>query len=66
MSYVIWVKYLTHLEINMKKKIYEGMKGIREAIRYFFIDLLKGESVKVQLLWVTAFCWSIALFRFVS
>jgi len=46
------------------KYIKNGVGTIHGAIKYFFLELLGAQSVRIQLLWFTAFWWCFFHFYF--
>lgn len=41
----------------MGARIKSGVKSIKDAFNYFFLELLDGSSTRTQLVWLTAFSW---------
>ncbi len=42
----------------MTEKMKQRFSNVWAVVRYFFIDLLGTESVRIQLIWFTAFSWA--------
>lgn len=44
--------------------IKKSLGSLNNAIKYFFIDLLGGQSTRIQLLWFSTFSWATTHFYF--
>lgn len=44
--------------------IKKSLGSLNSAIRYFFMDLLGGQSTRIQLLWFSTFSWATTHFYF--
>ncbi len=44
----------------MGNRIKSGFNSIKDALKYFFLELLGGQSTRIQLVWFSAFSWATA------